>query len=199
VDDLGLLVDRARTERPGLPLFLLGHSMGGLIAARYVLRHQDRLSGLILSGPALLIGEDMPAWAKRVLLGVSRVAPWVPIPRGKPGVLSRNPEVERAFASDALCHNGRTRLGYVRALYLASEETRPRGGELRVPLLVMHGDADTLTSCRGSREFVERAASIDKTLKLWPESRHEIFNDLDADAVLAYMLDWLAARVTSPT
>jgi lysophospholipase len=198
VDDLDLLVEHARGRHPGLPIYMLGHSMGGLIATRYALAHRPKLSGLILSGPALLIAEDVPAWKKRLLLAVGRIAPNRPIPRtdSAPDRLSRNPEIERAFHDDELCNNARTRLGFVRALYLAAEATRPRCAELRLPLLIMHGEADTLASPRGSERCFELANSSDKTLKLWPEDRHEIFNELDADAVIAFTLAWLDARLS---
>jgi alpha-beta hydrolase superfamily lysophospholipase len=194
VDDLALLVDRARADHPELPIYLLGHSMGGLIATRYALGHQGALAGLILSGPALLIAADEPAWKKQLLVHIGRLLPNARISTSKPGYLSRDPEVERAFAADPLCNNQRTRLGFVRALYLASEDTRPRARELSLPLLIMHGDADRLASPNGSVELFNHASSADKTLQLWPDNRHEIFNDLDSAAVLAFMMDWLLER-----
>lgn len=191
VDDLDLLVEHARAQHPDLPIYLLGHSMGGLIATRYALAHQSKLSGLILSGPALLIGEHEPAWKKRLMVLLGRIAPNLRISTSEPGMLSRNPEVERAFSADPLCNNERTRLGFARALYLAAEATRPRAAELSLPLLIMHGDADRLTSPRGSIAFFNAAGSPDKTLKLWPDNRHEIFNDLNSASVITFMLQWL--------
>ena len=195
VDDLHLLVETVRGRHPGLPLFLLGHSMGGLIAARYAIVRQEFLAGLILSGPAFLIGGNVPAWKKRVMLLLGRVAPNLRLPPSPPGTLSRDLEIDELFLSDPLCHNEPTRVGFARALYLAAEATRPRGGELTSPLLLMHGAADTLTSPRGSEQFFRAVASRDKTLKLWPDNRHEIFNDLDKDAVIAFMLGWLDDRI----
>ena len=194
VDDFDLLVEEAHGRHPAVPLYVLGHSMGGLIATRYALRYQAKLAGLILSGPALLVGEHEPAWRKRLLLLLGRFFPNLTLPAGEPGLLSRNPEIEQLFAQDPLCNNEKTKLGYVRPLFLAAEETLPRGPELTIPLLVMHGEADNLTSPRGSERFVRDAASADKTLKLWPDDRHEIFNELDGDQVIAFMVDWLNAR-----
>jgi len=199
VDDLDLLVEHARSRQSGLPLVLLSHSMGGLIAARYALAHQAKLSALSLIGPAFLIGEDVPAWKIRMMLFLGRIAPNLRLPPSEPGILSRDPEVERAFAADTLCHNERTRAGFARALYVAAEATRSRGNELTLPLLIMHGEADSLTSPRGSETFFQSAASADKTLKLWPDNRHEIFNDLDKESVIAFMLDWLDARLRPAT
>jgi alpha-beta hydrolase superfamily lysophospholipase len=194
VDDFDLLVGYARRQHPESPLFLLGHSMGGLIATRYALAHQQLLAGMILSGPAFLIGEDVPGWKKRALLLLGRVAPNHRLPPSEPGTLSRDPEVERTFAADPLCHNEPTRVGFARELYIAAEATRPRGAEVTIPLLIMHGGADTLTSPHGSEQFFRAASSTDKTLRVWPDNRHEIINDLDKETVIAYMLDWLNER-----
>jgi acylglycerol lipase len=196
VDDLDLLVAFAKRQRPDASLFLLGHSMGGLIAARYALAHQEKLDGLILSGAALRVGDDVPTWQKKILMIAARLVPSVTLPASKPGILSRDPEVERAFAADPLCNNERTKLGFVRELYIAAEATANRGAEIHLPLLVMHGADDKLTNPPGSQAFYEEAVSNDKTLKFWPEDRHEIFNEIDKADVIAFVIDWLDARTS---
>ena len=90
VDDFDLLVQRARQQHPTTPVFVLGHSMGGLIAARYALRHQAELAGLVLSGPVLVIDEHVPRWQKRLLLAIARIAPETALIPSTPGVLSAN-------------------------------------------------------------------------------------------------------------
>jgi acylglycerol lipase len=194
VDDLDLLISQVRNEHVNLPIVLLGHSMGGLIAARYALLHQQKLSALVLSGPALLIGENAPWWQTRPLLLFGRFFPDRPMPSSEPAVLSRDREVNRLFAADPLCNNTPTKTGFVRQLYLASEATRPRGSEITLPILLMHGEADQLTSPRGSQTWYESATSADKTLKTWTNAHHEIFNELNKDEVITYMLTWLDAR-----
>ena len=105
VDDLRLLEQRAREAHPGTPLFVFGHSMGGLIALRYALRYQDELRGLALSAPAIRFGESTPAVVRRLGAVVARLAPTFPIPGPRPeaageSLLSRDPEVQRAFDAD---------------------------------------------------------------------------------------------------
>lgn len=196
VDDLDLLVERARSEADGRPLFLLGHSMGGLIAARYALGHQATLSGLILTSAAFVIGEDVPAWKKQLLLVLSRLFPNRPLSSGLGDVnyLSRDLEVQRLFGEDPLCNNEPTRLGFVRVLYLAAQATVPATRSLTLPLLLMHGAADRLTSPRGTEAVYALAASPDKTLKLWPDDLHELFNELDRAEIIAFTLEWLKTR-----
>lgn len=194
VEDFDLLVREAERDHPNVPVVVLGHSMGGLIATRYALRTQDRLAALVLSGPALLVATDVPAWMKQVLKRVGAVLPNLKAPAGVPDLLSRDPEVQRAFSLDPLCNNTPTKLGFVQQLVAASDRTRREMHAIRLPLLVMHGEADRLTSPEGSKQLVLEAASGDKTLKLWPDDKHEIFNELDQADVIAYMIAWLDAR-----
>jgi alpha-beta hydrolase superfamily lysophospholipase len=157
------------------------------------------MTGLVLSGPALIVGESVPAWQTRVLIVLSRALPDLPLLPFTPGLLSRDPEVEKRALADPLCYHGRTRLGLARELYLAADDARGHLSEITLPFLVMHGGADKVTSPRGSEMLYQQARSTDKTFKLWPEDRHEIFNEIDQDAVIAMMCDWLDERVMKGT
>ncbi len=200
VEDLHLLVGRVRAKYPVVPRFMLGHSMGGLIAARYALRYPADLAGLILTGAALQIGDDVPPLLKRVSGLIAAIAPHLPVvPARGPGILSTDPEVERRFAADPLCYQGRLRARTGHQMMLASVEARARAEQLTLPLLVMHGADDRLTNPDGSQFLHDRARSADKTLKLWPGLRHEIFNEPQQDAVIAFMLTWLDERVSHGT
>jgi alpha-beta hydrolase superfamily lysophospholipase len=120
----------------------------------------------------------------------------LPLLPATPGLLSHDPEVERRMQADPLCYHGRIRLGLARELYLAAADSRNNFAEITLPFLVMHGAADQITSPRGSELLYQQARSTDKTLKLWPEDRHEIFNEIDADAVIGVMCDWLDAHLS---
>jgi acylglycerol lipase len=195
VDDFALVTGQAKSDQPDAPLFVLGHSMGGLIATRYALRFQSDLAGLVLSAPAIVIDEGTSPLMKSVLLGLARVAPGLSVLPERKGILSRDPEVERIKQSDPIGNYPRTRLGVARQILLASVETQQHLHELTLPLVVMHGDDDVLTYPSGSHMLVERAASTDKILKLWPGLRHEIFNEPEGPEVIAYMCEWLEARL----
>lgn len=196
VDDFALVTSQATSDLPGLPLFVLGHSMGGLVATRYALRFQDDLAGLILSAPAIVIDEKTPQVMKKLLLGLARVAPGLSVLPERKGILSRDPEVERVKAEDPLCNYPRTRLGVARQILLASEDTQKHLHELALPLLVMHGGDDVLTFPSGSHMLVDRAASADKTFRIWPGLRHEIFNEPEGPEVIDYMVEWLEKRLS---
>ncbi|HEX2513781.1 MAG TPA: alpha/beta hydrolase [Chloroflexota bacterium] len=203
VDDLHLLEQRARAAHPGAPVFVFGHSMGGLVALRFALRYQDELRGLALSAPALRFGERTPAVLRRLGGVVARVAPALPVPGPRPetageSLLSRDPDVQRAFDADPLNYHGpvRARMGY--QMLRAAQEARGRFEALRLPLLVLQGDADRYVVPAGAAELYERASSADKTLKWWPGCRHELLNEPEGPQVQAFLLDWLETRSPAP-
>jgi alpha-beta hydrolase superfamily lysophospholipase len=193
VDDYIAVIEQVRSEREG-PVIALGHSMGGLIAARALLRIQDDLDAAILSGPALKIPTDMSPLMLNLSLGLARVLPFLNAPAGDGDGLSRDPTVHAAFQDDIYCIQQPIKLGIARQIYLLAEETRAQASEVRLPLLVMHGAADRITSPDGSRQFVEEASSQDKEFVLWADDKHEIFNELDREAVLAKLVGWLQTR-----
>jgi alpha-beta hydrolase superfamily lysophospholipase len=184
--------------RDGAPLFLMGHSMGGAIAALYAIERLPasghRLAGLILSSPALAPGRDVPRWMLTMSQVISRIWPGFPAMKIDPALLSRNPAIVEANRNDPLVHHGAiaARTGAEILLAMARIE-RGRAG-LQMPLLVYHGTADKLTEPEGSRAFGQHAGSLDKTLTLHEASYHETMNDLDRDRVIGELLAWIEAR-----
>jgi acylglycerol lipase len=198
VDDLHLLVQHAARAHPYLPRFMIGHSMGGLIATRYALRYEAEFTGLVLSGAALWIGDDISPMLKRISGVLSLIVPYLPVTaavRGPESVLSRDPLVQEQFDADPHTYKGKLRARMGHELMLASIDARARMASLTVPLLIMHGADDRLTNPTGSKLLYEQARSIDKTLRLWPGCRHEIFNEPERDEVLAFMAGWLDQHV----
>jgi acylglycerol lipase len=195
LDAEGLLGGAARE---GGPLFLMGHSMGGAIAALYAIERLPasghRLAGLILSSPALAPGRDVPRWMLTMSQIISRVWPGFPAMKIDAALLSRNAAIVEANRNDPLVHHGAipARTGAEILLAMARIE-RGRAG-LQVPLLVYHGTADKLTEPDGSRAFGQHAGSPDKTLTLHEASYHETMNDLDRERVIGELLAWIEAR-----
>ena len=195
LDGIRELLSRAREEQPGVPVFMLGHSMGGLIAAAFMRESQADFRGCVLSGPAFLSDAAPPAvvlWVNRLL---SSLAPTLPMTGLDPAGVSRDPEVVRAYVSDPLVHHGKMSARLIAELMATMRATLAAAPEIELPLLVMHGDADVLTSPSGSQAFHARASSGDKTLKLYPGLYHEIFNEPEKAAVLTDMTDWLEAHL----
>lgn len=195
VDDLHLLVQKAQATYPDLPLFMVAHSMGGLIGTLYAIGYESHLDGLVLSGPGLHVGDDVPNYMKSISKYLAKFVPNLPLVPKTDGVLSRDPEVERRFRADPLCYNGglKTRMGY--EFMIAAQQACDEMAQLSLPLLIMHGSEDKLTNPSGSEQLYRDAQSTDKTLKLWPDYFHEIFNDIGKEEVLAFMLEWLDKQV----
>lgn len=179
---------------PDLPCFLLGHSMGGLIAARYLLDRQSQFAGAALSGAALAVPDEPPRvllWINRLL---SRLTPTLGLMQLDVTQVSRDPAVVQAYIDDPLVHDGKASARLVRELFRAMGEVKARRATLTLPLLVMHGEADAMTGPAGSAEFHAGVGSADKTLRLYPGLYHEIFNEPERVQVMGDLADWLEAR-----
>ena len=184
VDDLHGVVDQARGE---LPVVMVGHSMGGLIAARYAQRFREDLAGLVLSGPALGLTPVIEGWL---------AAPELPSDPIDVAVLSRDPAVGQAYAADDLVHHGGWKRPTLEAFVAADRAVAagPAFGEL--PLLYVHGEDDQLVPVALARPVVERLAGPDSELHVVPGARHEVFNELGKEETIAQVAAF-AERVTA--
>ncbi|HVE10372.1 MAG TPA: lysophospholipase [Paraburkholderia sp.] len=188
----------AALPRDGAPAFLLGHSMGGTVAALYALERLPQsggaLAGLILSSPALAPGRDVPRWMTALSQLISRIWPRFPAMKIDAALLSRDAAVVQANRQDPLVHHGPVPARTGAEILLAMARIARGRAALRVPLLVFHGSADQLTEPDGSRTFYAQAGSPDKTLKLFDGSYHETVNDLDRERVIGELVAWVLTR-----
>ncbi|MCF8572063.1 lysophospholipase [Gordonia sp. HY002] len=176
------------------PRFLLGHSMGGAVALSYALDHQDRLDGLILTGPALVPGEDLPSVLVKMAPVLGKVVPWMPATALPASGVSRDPKVVADYESDPLVWHGGIRAGLGGALIREMKTYPDRLPSLKLPLLILHGGADVLTNPDGTRMAARLAGSDDVTSKIYPGMFHEIFNEPEQDEVLEAVTDWVVAH-----
>lgn len=179
VDDLHRVAARAVADHPGLPIVLVGHSMGGLIATRYAQRHGDGLAALVLSGPAVGGNPDLLALAEMDPI------PEVPI---DPAVLSRDPAVGVAYAEDPLVYHGPFRRETLLGLGAAVEAVAAGPTLGAVPTLWIHGAEDQLVPVAATRPAIEAVRGDAFDEKLYPGARHEIFNETNKDEVIADVL-----------
>ncbi|MEM9171514.1 MAG: lysophospholipase [Pseudomonadota bacterium] len=179
-----------------VPVYLFGHSMGGLIAAHSALRHPQRYAGLILSGPAVIAPDPPPALQRWVLRLVSALFPAAGVLALDGTAISTDQAVVDAYFADPLVYNGKISARLACELFDAMTALQSRAGEFVLPLLLMHATADRLTAPAGSDLIFECAASDDKTIKRYQGLFHEILNEPQRDSVFADLRHWLDTRLT---
>jgi alpha-beta hydrolase superfamily lysophospholipase len=175
VGDFHLLGEHARDSDPGLPIVLVGHSMGGMIAARYAQRYGLELSALVLSGPVLGRWDAVTA-----LLAMEEI-PDTPI---DPAMLSRDPTVGKDYTDDPLVWHGRFRRTTLEALARCLDTINAGGDVGELPTLWVHGEDDQLVPVAGTRSGVQMLRGDHLTERIYPQARHEVFNETNRDEVL---------------
>jgi len=188
IEQFRTLVER---EHPGLPLFVLGHSMGGNLALGHVLVHQDGVRGMVLSAPALAPGASLSPGKIKLAKLVGRVAPGLRPEALSSDAISRDPEVVAAYVADPLVFNGKITAGAAAALLNSMESFPNRYPELRLPILLQQGSADALVDISGTRRLEAGAVNADVTAHYYDGLYHEIFNEPEQDMVLADTVGWL--------
>ena len=190
-DNVCAFLKKVREHEPNLPIFILGHSLGGLIALDYVLRQPAHLQGVIVSGPPIRpVGV-----AKPYRVAIARLFSGV-LPRFSLSLdlgsdaLSRDPKVIQATNDDPLMHSMAT-LKWGTETLATIAYVRQHINTLKLPILLIHGDADSVNDVSGSQELYEKIAIADKTLKIYPGNYHEPHNDLDRQKVMQDLILWL--------
>ena len=191
--DLATFIDMVKAREPGLPVFLLGHSAGGVIACGYTLEHQDEIAGLICEDFAYQV--PAPEVALAIVKGVSYVAPHAHVLKLKNEDFSRDPAVVAAMNADPLIANESQPSETVAELVRADQLLKKSFGQITLPLLILHGTADKVTKPSGSKEFYEKAGSDDKTLKLYEGHFHNLLADVGKQQVMADIQAWIDARI----
>lgn len=193
VDDLALVIDDARRENPGLPLVVLGHSLGGLVAASLVARGVRPVDGLVLSSPGLDPG--LSGFQKALLAVLPRIAPNLRVGNGlDDNYLSHDPAVVQAYRDDPLTHD---RVGSRLARFLAYEgaSVQQHAANWPVPTLLLYAGDDRLVMPVASRAFAAAAAPSGMVeAHCFPSLYHELFNELEAAPVFAALRHWLDRR-----
>lgn len=190
--DIDRLVDRVRAEAGIQQVKLVGHSMGGSLALNYALNHSDKLSGLVLSGPA--VGGGLPKGQALVLSLFSRIAPAFGMIQLDADAVSRDPGVVAAYKADPLVFRGKVPARTAREMMNAVTTYPARVGAMTVPCLLMHGSADRLVLAADAQPVFDAIGSADKTVRIFAGLYHEIFNEPERLEVLGMVKDWLIAR-----
>jgi acylglycerol lipase len=193
VSDVDALVTLARSREPALPVFLLGHSAGGVVACLYCLEHQDQLAGLVCESFAFEV--PAPDFAIAVLKGLSHLAPHAHVLRLKNEDFSRDPKAVAEMNADPLIADEVQPANTVAEMARADDRLRKEFAAIQLPLLILHGSADRATKPSGSRLFLERAGSVDKTLKIYEGHFHDLLRDVGKERVMDDIGAWMDERL----
>jgi alpha-beta hydrolase superfamily lysophospholipase len=185
----------AKSREPGVPVFLLGHSAGGVVSCTYTLVHQAKLAGLICESFAFQVAA--PDFALAVVKGLAHVAPHVHVLKLKNEEFSRIQEVVDAMNSDPLIDDEVQPTQTVAELVRADERLKREFPLITLPVFILHGTADKVTNPKGSQLFYDTAGSTDKTLKLYEGHVHDLLNDVGKETVIADIANWIDQRLPS--
>jgi len=196
VSDLKTFIDAVKLQDPGLPVFLLGHSAGGVLACVYALEHQSSIDGLICESFAFRL--PAPALALNVIKGLSRIAPRARVLRLKLDHFSRDPVVVEELKRDPLIADEVQPTNTVAEMVSADERLEREFQRIVLPVLIMHGTADRVTLPGGSQIFYDKVGSRDRTLKLYDGHYHDLLADFGREQVIADIQAWIGVRIALP-
>ncbi|MCB0034345.1 MAG: lysophospholipase [Anaerolineales bacterium] len=189
--DIDKLISEGQKRFPHLPTFLYGHSMGGGMVLNYTLRYKPKLQGVIATSPWLRLTTPPPAAVTGIARLIGSVWKGFTITgKHENGILSRDPAVDEAHIADPLTHSAISA-----ALFFGANDggawVLSQAADFPLPLLLMHGDADKLTSFAASQEFAQNAPAATTTFKAWLGYYHETHNDIGKEEVIATIISWM--------
>jgi acylglycerol lipase len=195
VADVHLAVLEAKKRRPDQPVFLYGHSLGGLVATHYTLEHPGVVKGVVLSGPALKLLPGVSGIQQGLARFFGTILPSLPAQPVDDTEFVRDPSAKAALASNPLIVHANLPARSAKAGLEGIEAIQKHMEAVVVPFLVMHGTMDKATNIEGSRELHTRARSEDKTFEPLENLYHDLLHEPERDAVIAEATNWVMARL----
>jgi acylglycerol lipase len=189
VNDVAAFVEIAKSNEPELPIFLLGHSAGGVVSCLYTLQHQVELKGLICESFAFQV--PAPDFALAVFKGLEHVAPHAHVLKLKNEIFSRDPKAVEAMNNDPLIAHEIQPTQTLAEMVRADEKLKKEFPKITLPVFILHGTHDKATKASGSEFFYNTVGSTDKTLKLYEGGYHDLLNDIEKEVVMADILGWI--------
>lgn len=194
-DSLKTYFDEVRAWQPGKPVFLVGHSMGGLIAAAFLLDHQSELAGAVLSGPSVAVPDNVSPAVIFIGKLFSALMPRLGLIGLDAEGVSRDPEVVRAYKDDPMVYTGKITARLGAELLKAMQRVRAEAANITLPVLILQGGADRIVSPDGARMLYKTIGSADKVIKIYDGLYHEVYNEPEHDGVLCDVETWIEDRL----
>jgi alpha-beta hydrolase superfamily lysophospholipase len=184
--------------QPGVPVFLVGHSMGGLIGAYYLLDHQAGLAGAILSGPAVKVPANISAIT--ILIGntLSTILPKAGIMALEAAGISKDPQVVKAYVNDPLVSTTKTTARLSAEMLKGMKRVTAEASKITLPIFILNGSADRLVDPSAAKMLYNSVGSTDKTLRIYEGLYHEVYNEPEREIVLKDVENWLDSQRPSP-
>jgi alpha-beta hydrolase superfamily lysophospholipase len=194
-DDLNKVITLTRNRAAGRPLFIIGHSMGGLVALRYLARKSGTVAGAIISAPLIAVAVPVPAYKHLIARAGARLAPRLRLNNEiNPANLSRDAEVGRAYAADPHVTRKVSTKWFTETVR-AMAEVKDWASQIRTPVFVMHGTKDKLASVEATKALFAEIGSNDKELAIYDGYYHELFNEPEKQELFERATFWLSQRI----
>lgn len=193
-EPLETFLNMVKSWQRGKKVFMLAHSMGGLVGTFFLLDHQDELDGAVISGALTKVPDNITPMTMFMAKALSKLAPKVRLAGVDSSGISRDPQEVAAYVNDPLVFTGNTTARMGAEMIRAMERVQAEMGRIKLPVLLLHGGSDFLSDPVASQELYKGVGSDDKTLKIYEDYYHEIYNDIDKEVPLADVQTWLEAR-----
>lgn len=194
-EPLKSFLDMVKSWQPDKKVFMLAHSMGGLVGTFFLLDHQDELDGAVISGALTKVPDNITPVTMFMAKALSKLAPKVRLAGVDSSGISRDPQEVVAYVNDPLVFTGNTTARMGSEMIRAMERVKAEMGRIKLPVLLLHGGSDYLSDPDASQTLYEGVGSEDKTLKIYEGYYHEIYNDIGKEVPLADVQAWLEAHI----
>ncbi len=187
--------DQIQGWHPGVPVFLVGHSLGGLIGSVYLLEHQDELKGAVLSAPAVKVSDTISPVTITIGKLLSGILPKAGLLALDATAISKDKAVVDAYLNDPLVYTGKVTARLAAEMLSAMQRVTAEANTIHLPILLLQGSEDRLVDPGGAKMLYEKARAADKTLKVYEGLFHEIFNEPEREQVLKDVEAWLETHL----
>jgi alpha-beta hydrolase superfamily lysophospholipase len=195
LDDLLQYLEKIKDWQPEKPIFLIGHSMGGLIGTLLLADHMDRFAGAVLSGSVVQVPDEISPLFISLGKVLSAILPKMGLLQLELPALSRDPEVVQTYQADPLVNSGKFTARVSAEMNKGIDRVAAAGSRINQPVLILHGGADRIVSPSDSKYLYEIISSDQKQLIIYEDYYHEIYNDPGHEQVFQDVLTWLQNQI----